>query len=403
MPLVLALNPGSNSLKFDLVDVSPDQTRAADARKILSGAVDDIGKPTRLLLTREGNAISEKEGDFSDFSAATERAIEALRDHPDPNLPHFSDIHLAAVRVVHGGDSFKAAVRFSNHVRTEIERREPLAPLHNANSLRIIDVLASLAPNLPVAVAFDTAFHHTLPEVAWRYPIPRDLADQHNIRRFGFHGLSHRYMLERYSQLASRPVAESSIVTLHLESGSSACAIRNGQSVDTSMGFTPLEGLMMGTRSGSIDPAILPFLMRELHLSADDALEILEKKSGLLGISGVSLDTRILRKREDAPSKLAIEIFAYHVRHFVGAYLAILGQAEAVVFGGGIGENTPEVRTHVCAGLGGWGFRIDEQKNETTCAGDTTIHHPESRLAAWVIHPEEGMQLAHECVKTQSH
>jgi acetate kinase len=399
MPLVLALNPGSNSLKFDLVDVAPRQVRASDAKKLLSGTIDDIGKQTKLLLTRDGQTTAEREGDFSDFSAATERVVEALREPSDPSLPHWDDIQLAAVRVVHGGDSFQSAVPFSDHVRAEIERREPLAPLHNANSLRILDVLLGLAPNLPLAVAFDTAFHHTIPEVAWRYPIPRDLADQHHIRRFGFHGLSHRYQLERYAQLAGRPVEEVSIVTTHLESGSSACAIRKGQSIDTSMGFTPLEGLMMGTRSGSIDPAILPFLMRELNLSADAALEILEKKSGLLGISGVSLDTRILRKREDAPSKLAIQIFGYHTLHYVGAYLAILGQAEAVVFGGGIGENTPEVRTQVCAGLTGWGFRLDEQKNETTCAGDTFIHHPESPLAAWVIHPEEGLQLAHECAQ----
>lgn len=393
MPTILALNPGSNSLKFDLVEIAQDQTRASQSTKLLSGTIDDIGKPTRLLLTQGGKQIAERGGNFADFSAATEQVLAALAetDH--------ARIETAAVRVVHGGDAFQSAVPFSEDVRKEIRRREPQAPLHNANSLRIIDVLLAKAPDVSVKVAFDTAFHQTLPEHAWRYPIPRDLADQHGIRKFGFHGLSHRYMLEQYAHLTGKRPGDVSAVTLHLESGSSAAAIQNGRSIDTSMGFTPLEGLMMGTRSGSVDPAILPFLMQAESLEAEEALTLLEKKSGLLGISGVSLDTRILRKRNDDASRLAIKMFGYRVRHFVGAYLALLGDAEAIVFGGGIGENTPEVRTEVCAGLRQWGLTVDPRANEVTCEGDAPIHTGSSRLAAWVIHSEEGLQLAHECAQ----
>ena len=392
MPLVIAFNPGSNSLKFDLVQIQPNQTRASQAGKLLSGTVDDIGKQTKLILTHKGKTVAEHEGDFQDFSAATATAIEALANSD----PKWSDLDQAAVRVVHGGDTYHSAVPFDDTVRAQIKRRESQAPLHNANSLKIIDVLQQKSPHLPIAVAFDTAFHHTLPEQAWRYPIDRQVADELGIRKFGFHGLSHRYMLEQYAHLVGKPPEDCSLVTLHLESGSSACAIKHGKSIDTSMGFTPLEGLMMGTRSGSIDPAILPFLMQAKNINAAEALNLLEKKSGLLGISGVTLDTRILRKRDDAASKLAIQMFAYRARHYVGAYLAILGQAEAIVFGGGIGENTPEVRTQVAEGLTAWGLHLDPHLNDTICQGDASLHTTGSRLQAWTIHAEEGMQLAHE-------
>ena len=208
-------------------------------------------------------------------------------------------------------------------------------------------------------------------------------------------------MLEQYAHLTGKAPADCSLVTLHLESGSSACAIQHGKSIDTSMGFTPLEGLMMGTRCGSIDPAILPFLMQAQRTSTPPKPSTSwRKKSGLLGISGVTLDTRILRKRDDEASKLAIQMFGYRVRHYVGAYLAILGQAEAIIFGGGIGENTPEVRSQVAEGLTSWGLHLDPHLNETVCQGDAYLHTPDSRLAAWTIHAEEGMQLAHECAIT---
>lgn len=389
MPLVLAFNPGSNSLKFDLVETSPELRCAGDGRKLLSGVVDHIGKQTKLVLQRGGETVDEREGEFADFTAATREALRSLEKFQEPEI--------LAVRVVHGDDAFSRAVRVDDRVREEIANRRKLAPLHNANSLAILDVLRDERPDLPAAAAFDTAFHRTLPEYAWRYPIERELADRHGVRKYGFHGLSHRFLLERYAQLAGRPPEQVSIVTTHLESGASVCAIRGGRSVDTSMGLTPLEGLMMGTRSGSVDPAVLPYLAREAGM--DKVLEVLEKKSGLLGISGVSLDTRVLRKRNDAASRLALRMFGYRVRLFIGAYLAALGEAEAVVFGGGIGENTPEVRAEAAEGLRGWGLTLDDALNERTVDGDVRISPGDARLAAWVIHVEEGMQLALECAR----
>ncbi len=398
MPTVLALNPGSNSLKFDVVRVDPAGI-AHDGRKLLSGSVDNIGKPTKLVLLRDGQPVGEREGDFRDFCAASERVLEALGSHQIPGAPRIEDVELAAVRVVHGGAEFQVAARVDDRVRDQIVKRQNLAPLHNANSVAILDVLRSKAPNLPVAAAFDTAFHQSIPEYAWRYPIDRELADRHGVRRFGFHGLSHRYMLERYAQLVARPMAEVNAVTFHLESGSSACAIRNGQSIETSMGLTPLEGLMMGTRSGSVDPAVIPFLAAAAGLSIDEVMTTLEKRSGLLGVSGVSLDTRELEKREDERSRLALKMFGYRARLFAGAYLAALGRAQTVVFGGGIGENNPGVRAEVCDGLEGWGLELDRGLNEKTIDGDVRISAEGSRLEAWVIHVEEGMQLALECAR----
>jgi acetate kinase len=399
MPTVLCFNPGSNSLKFDIVDVSRGATRAAEGKCLLTGMIDNIGKQTSIELKRGEEKILSKDREAGDFSSATTAVLDSLSEAaPD----EFAQVDLVAVRVVHGGDHFTSAVKFDDEVRRQIEVREELAPLHNANSLKIIDAVQQYRASWPLNVAFDTAFHGTLPEKAWRYPIDRAIADKHDIRKFGFHGLSHRYMLEQYAHLAGRNKADAMLVTMHLESGSSMAAIENGRSVETSMGFTPLEGLMMGTRSGSVDPAILPFLMKRENLSPEDALNVLEKKSGLLGVSGASLDTRVLRKREDADSRLALEMFGYRVRQMAGAYLAVLGNAEAIVFGGGIGENTPEVRKTVCDGLVGWGVMIDDELNETTMNGDVLLSRADSKLALWTIHSDEAMQLAYECAQISS-
>jgi len=401
MPIVLAFNPGSNSLKFEVVEVHENQRYACEAKGLLSGTIDDVGKGGHVEISRNGETVYTSDKKISDFIEGTTQVLEVLKDTKFASQLHIPAVDLFAIRVVHGGDLYRTAVRFDKKVRRDIETREKLAPLHNANAIRIADVLEKNSSQVPIAVAFDTAFHHTIPEIAWRYPLPRDVADRYGIRKFGFHGLSHRYMLERYAFLTGRPIREVLAVTLHLEGGSSAAAIKNGESVDTSMGFTPLEGLMMGTRSGNIDPAIVTFLIEEAGMSSEKVQELLEKQSGLLGVSGVTLDTRILRKRDDEPSRQAIDMFGYRVRQFVGAYLAVLQHAEVVIFGGGIGENTPEVRTKVCEGLVGWGMDLDTDLNETTMHGDKEITKRSSKLAAWVIHSEEGLQLAHECAQIE--
>ncbi|WP_263359874.1 acetate/propionate family kinase [Acidicapsa ligni] len=391
MPTILCVNPGSNSLKFDLVQTQSSQSRAGEGHRILTGVIDDIGKDTSLVIKRGDEQILNKKLSGGDFNAAMKAVLEAL-DHQDLSKPE-----LAAVRVVHGGDSFQQAVEVDEDVLQKIEVRAELAPLHNPNAARVIRAIQQHRMNLPIAAAFDTAFHHSVPEVAWRYPLDLEIADRHNIRKFGFHGISHRYQLDQFCYLTGTPIEEASLITTHLESGSSVCAIRNGKSVETSMGFTPLEGLMMGTRSGSVDPFIVPFLMKHERLSADEAIHLLESKSGLLGISGQSLDTRVLRKNTDARSQLALEMYAYRVRANIGAYLAILGDAKAIVFAGGIGENTPEIRRYVLEGLHGLGVEVDAHRNEDVMTGDTLLSSPNSKTAVWVLHSDEGLQLAHEC------
>lgn len=366
---VLVFNPGSNSLKFELVETQAGQRFASDARTIAGDAVDGV----------------------TDMRAAVGSALDWLRQQ---NCP-LDRVERVGVRVVHGGGKYTNAVRVTQEVRADIERFEELAPLHNRSSLEVMEGVAKELPGVPVYVTFDTAFHATLPEVAWRYPIERELADRHGVRKFGFHGVSHRYQVEEFAKRTGRDVTSLTMVTTHLESGCSACAVRAGKSVDTTMGFTPLEGLMMGSRSGSVDPAVVPFLMKREGLSAEDVLTVLNKKSGFKGIAG-ELDTRVLEKRGGADAELAMAMFAYRVRMAVGAYLAVLGEAQAVLLGGGIGEDSPWLRKAVCAGLAGWGVRLDAEANRST-KGMVRVSTEESRLEVWAMPVEEALQIAHEC------
>ncbi len=401
MAVALVFNPGSNSLKFDLVELHAEQRAAAEATKLASAVLDDVGKGATLSVYGgdDGREIVAKhDAEAPDMAGAARAALRWLREQ-EPLSGKLETLTLAGVRVVHGGTAYGGAVRFSDEVRKEIEALEELAPLHNQSSLDILDVLADELAGAPAFVTFDTAFHRTLPEVAWRYPIERETADRNGVRKFGFHGVSHRYMLELYAQTVGKRPEEVTVVTLHLESGSSACAIRKGRSVDTTMGLTPLEGLMMGSRSGSVDPAIVPYLMRREATSADEILTLLNKRSGLLGIAGGSLDTRDLVKRDDDAAKLALRMFSYRVRLAVGAYLAALGDAEAVLFGGGIGEDSPWLREDVCAGLEGWGLELDREANERATEGLARISREGSRLQAWAVPVEEGLQIAHECLR----
>ncbi len=396
MALALVFNPGSNSLKFELIELQVGQLVASEAKKLTSASLDDIGKETKLSVFNGREKMGEEDADAKDMTAATRAALEWLRKQDD--LKDALDaLTFAGVRVVHGGSKYAGAARVTDEVRGDIEALEDMAPLHNKSSMDILHVLAKELPDVDAYVTFDTAFHRTLPEMAWRYPIERETADKYGVRKFGFHGVSHRYMLEQYAQMQGRKPEDLTLVTLHLESGSSACAIAKGKSVDTTMGMTPLEGLMMGSRSGSVDPAIIPYLMRKEDKSAEEVLTLLNKRSGLLGIAGGSLDTRVIAKRDDEEAKLALRMFGYRVRLAVGGYLAGLGDAEAVIFGGGIGEDSPWLREQVCEGLGGWGLELDREVNEGAVLGTARISTESSRLKAWSMRVEEGLQIAHEC------
>ncbi len=280
----------------------------------------------------------------------------------------------------------------------DIEGLADLAPLHNKPALAVIaEARKRAGVEVENVAVFDTLFHRTIPQEAAGYGLAPEIADKYKIRRYGFHGVSHQYMSIRYGQITGKALSGTKLVTMHLEGGSSAAAIRDGQSIDTSMGFTPLEGLVMGTRCGDLDPAIVPYLMRKEGLNTDGIEELLNKKSGLKALSGVSADTRELMKHRDNPRvKLAIEIFCYRVKKYVGAYLAALGGADALIFGGGIGENTPLFRERICCGLEGLGVELDPGCNEATIDREGMISKAESRVQVWVIPTEENLMVARE-------
>jgi acetate kinase len=314
-------------------------------------------------------------------------------------LPGSKDLQVEAVghRVVHGGDRFVSPVLVDDKVLAALEELNELAPLHNPEAVEAIRgaryIFGSRVPGVAI---FDTAFHATLPEYAYTYALPHETAQRAGIRRYGFHGTAHEYMLRSYASMTGTSPGEANIITLQLGNGCSATAIRGGKSVDTSMGFTPLEGLVMGTRSGDIDPGILPYLAEKVGLSLEDVERMLNERSGLLGISGRSSDMRdLLAMADNNPRvRLAIEVFCYRARKYVGAYLAVLGGVSAVIFGGGIGENAPSIRARICEGLEWCGLRIDRERNAATVGTDGEISAHGTSMRAYVVKVNEAIVIA---------
>jgi len=310
-------------------------------------------------------------------------------------------------RVVHGGGRFSEPALVDDEGGGQIEAVSSLAPLHNGPALAAIRAArAGLGPDIPMVATFDTAFHHTLPECAAGYAIPPDLAAKHQVRRYGFHGIAVRAMLERYPVVTGRPVERARLIVLQLGNGCSATAVAGGHSVDTSMGFTPLEGLMMGTRSGDIDPSLAGFLARQEGVKSEEAEGWLNTRSGLLGVSGRSRDMRDLLEAEgrgDARATLAVEMFCYRVRKYIGAYLAVLGGADGIIFGGGIGEHAPSVRARICAGLDCFGLRLDEARNTRTIGSEGRISPDDGPVGVYVIPVDEATIIARDAARCLGH
>jgi acetate kinase len=301
--------------------------------------------------------------------------------------------------VVHGADLFTAATALDELTLAKIESLNDLAPLHNPAAVSGIHAARKiLGAAMPMAAVFDTAFHATIPPTAATYAIDGDLAKKHRIRRYGFHGMAHCYSMRRYSQLTRRAERDVNIVTLHLGNGSSACAIRAGQSVDTSMGFTPLEGLVMGTRSGDLDPALIEYLARKENVTALEVDHWLNHRSGLLGLSGISNDMReLLARYEQEPrARLAVDVYCYRAHKYLGAYLAVLGGAQAVIFSGGIGENAAVVRQKICTDMEWCGLRLDERRNAAAAGVEGLISSADARMEAYVIPSDEETVIARE-------
>lgn len=403
---VLVLNAGSSSLKFQLIQTSAEQINADADVRLARGTIERIGGHAVLTLDVTGQPIHRATAPMRDLRAALDHVLAWLTNPPSGTLlGSLGDIDAVGHRVVHGAEYFRRSVVIDEEVRDRIEDAIELAPLHNPHNLRgIQSVRAALGEKVPQVAVFDTAFHHTLPDHAYLYAIPYSLYRRHRVRRYGFHGTSHRYIAYRYRLLTGRPREEPRLITLHLGNGCSACANQGGDSVDTSMGFTPLEGLVMGTRSGDVDPAILDYVAAKEGMSLPEVESLLNKQSGLLGISGLTHDMRDLiaeaQEHQDRRARLAVEIFAYRARKQIGAYLAAMGGADAILFSGGIGENSSEVRARICEGLEWFGLDLDPEANAAKVGGEEgLITRPGSRLEAWVIPTDEELLIARDTVR----
>jgi acetate kinase len=395
---ILVLNCGSSSVKFQLIEIAADTDK--NSLKIAVGIVDRLGADA-VFKTKSG---AEKSAPPVRVEARNhEEAVRVLIERVGGDQHR---IDAVGHRVVHGGAFFIEAVVIDDDVLAKLEELNDLAPLHNPAAVAGIHAARkALGAALPMAAVFDTAFHHTMPEIAATYAIPADLAKKHGIRRYGFHGMAHEYSLLRYAELRGIAAAEANIVTMHLGNGASACAIRAGRSEDTSMGFTPLEGLVMGSRSGDLDPALVSYLARKENVGADEVERWLNQRSGLRGVSGLSNDMRELMAayESDPQARLAVEVFCYRARKYLGAYLAVLGGADGVVFSGGIGENSPVVREKICDEMRWCGLVLDKDKNAAVMGTEAAISSANARMQIYVIPSDEESIIARATASLLEH
>ncbi len=403
---VLVLNSGSSTLKFQIIATDLDRIRKDADERLLRGEIERIGGEAIVTVQKSDGLKQKFTASLKDIPAALNFVIRWIASDQAgiPQIRTVGDIHAVGHRVVHGGEQFTESAIITNEVLQGIENCIDLAPLHNPNNVKgILAVREVFGRELPQVAVFDTAFHHALPEHAYLYAIPYHLYLRYRIRRYGFHGTSYRYVAYRYRLLRNLTRPQTNIIALHLGNGCSAAAIRGGYSVDTSMGMTPLEGLVMGSRSGDLDPAILSFVSGKEGLSLNEVETLLNKQSGLLGLSGLTNDMRVLQgeldNHDDRRARLAIEVFCYRARKYIGAFLAAMGGADAIVFTGGIGENSSAVRERICEGLSWAGLTLDADKNKKAVGCEGIISSDSSRLAAYVIPTDEELLIARDTVR----
>lgn len=405
---VLVLNCGSSSLKFSVLDVS--RTGEEMLERGVEGHIQGIGGSATLELRYHSGTVFDGPRPVVDYSEALQWAFDTLASKRQGTQPLQDLMSIEAVghRIVHGGSRFCQSVRIDADILRELEELADLAPLHNQAGLAgIMAARAALGESLPMIAVFDTTFHRTIPQHARLYAIPYALSSEHQIERYGFHGIAHASLAAGYSTLVGKSLAGTRLVTVQLGSGCSATALLNGRSVDTSMGFTPLEGLIMGTRSGDVDPSLIRYLMRKENLPIEDVERQLNTQSGLLGISGRTQDMRELLKLEtdaqEAQARLAVTMFCYRVQKYIGAYLATLLGADAVIFGGGIGENAPDIRARVCSAFDWCGLELDEARNRAAVGlnpGDAVrISSDASTIEVVVVATDEASVIARETVR----
>ena len=405
---VLVLNSGSSSIKFQLIETGAEMIASNTDRLLGKGIVERIGTDeASLRLQAPERQCKPDIAAMLDHHSALSRVVDSLR--ACDVISDISQIQAVGHRVVHGGEQFTHSVIIDEEVAKAIDHCSELAPLHNPHNLRGYYVARKLMPQVPQVAVFDTAFHQSIPPRAYLYGIPYTYYRRYKIRRYGFHGTSHRYVAYRFRQIFGKAREDVNLITCHLGNGCSVAAIEKGKSIDTSMGFTPLEGLVMGTRSGDLDPAIVLYLMSKDELTLHDVSTLLNKFSGLYGLSGESNDMRELLKaqeRGDEQAKLAIDVFAYRIRRYIGAYAAALGRVDGLIFTGGIGENAPLVREKACERLSDLGFLIDPARNNQVLGKEGEISADISRARVMVVPTNEELLIARDtfrCVRGIPH
>jgi acetate kinase len=387
---ILVLNCGSSSIKYQLFEMPAGDVLA-------KGLVQRIGEADGEIRQEGPAGTVRRTEHVPDHAVGLRRAIALLTEGDAAPLADVAEIGAVGHRVVHGGERFTGTVRIDDEVVEALEDYIELAPLHNPPNLLGIRVARELLPGVPQVGVFDTAFHQTMPPHAYLYALPRALYREARIRRYGFHGTSHRYVAERAAVILGKDFAETNAITCHLGNGGSVTAVRGGSSVDTSMGFTPLEGLVMGTRCGDLDPAIVLYLISHRGMAPEAVDRLLNKESGLLGLSGKSNDVRelvTLRDAGDADAALALDVFAYRIRKYVGAYLAVLGRVDAIVFTGGIGEHQPSLRAAALSGMERLGIELDPDRNRAAAGREARIGRDGSPVEVLVIPTDEERAIA---------
>jgi acetate kinase len=388
--IILVINTGSSSLKYQLLEMENETL-------LCKGLVERIGSEGSIVNYSIGKSKNKFQKDILNHTDAIKVVFDILTHPENGVIKSISDIQAVGHRVVHAGERYSGSVRITEDVVNALEECSFFAPLHNPANIKGIKACQQVMPDVPMVGVFDTAFHQTMPDYAYMYALPYEMYVNYKIRRYGFHGTSHRYVSQVAVELLGKK--ESKIITCHLGNGASVCAIKNGISIDTSMGHTPTGGLMMGTRCGDIDPALIPIIENVEHLTAKQIDDVMNKKSGMLGVSGISNDFRDL---EDAlhngnrRAKLALEMFDYRLKKFIGEYTIVLGGLDALVFTAGIGENDPETRYEACKGLEFMGLYLDEEKNMKVRSELAEISLPESKVKVYVIPTNEELMIARD-------
>ena len=392
MPIILTINAGSSSVKYQCFEMTDEVCLA-------KGQVDRLGSPSpNLFYERHDGVTHQTNVPPMEYEAVFPLIFDILLNAEKGILQNLSGIVAVGHRVVHGGSRFAESVLITPEVERAINQCVPLAPLHNPYNLGGIRACRQVLPNAAHAAVFDTAFHQTMPDYAYMYALPRSLYKQHDIRRYGFHGTSHRYVSMRTAEILGRPLTSLKLITCHLGNGCSITAVDQGKSVDTSMGLTPLEGLMMGTRCGDIDPAIIFHLMQERQMSADTINQMLNRESGLLGVSEIASDVRDLFKAVSAgnpQAALALKMFSYRVKQYIGKYAAVLGGLDALIFTAGIGENAPSIRAPICENLEFLGVHLDKEKNQSSKI-EKAIHREDAPVKLLVVPTNEELMIARD-------